>query len=97
MQAAALKLLPELIIPALNLVQKYQGGELAKALGGVGFVRRPGAIARFLGPVGLLGVGVAIGAGAALALSPELRAKLASSLLALASASDKRNQPAEAG
>lgn len=93
MQAAVLKLLPELIIPALNLAQKYHGGELANALGGFGFVRRPGAIARFLGPVGLLGVGVALGAGAALALSPELRTKLASSLKAL----DKKNQPAEAG
>ena len=97
MQAAALKLLPELIIPALNLAQKYQGGELARALGGFGFNRRPGAIARFLGPVGLVGVGVALGAGAALALSPELRAKLASSLEALASARHKKSQPAEAG
>jgi hypothetical protein len=97
MQAAALKILPELIIPALNLAQKYHGGELAKALGGVGFMRRPGVIARFLGPVGLLGVGVALGAGAALAFSPELRAKVASRLKALDSATDKKNQPAEAG
>lgn len=94
---AALKVLPDLIIPALTLAQKYQGGELMKALGGLGFIRRPGVLARFLGPVGLVGVGVALGAGAALALSPELRSKVSSKLKALNSDSDKSNQPAEAG
>jgi hypothetical protein len=97
MQAAVLKLLPELIIPAINLAQKYHGGELAKALGGFGFIRRPGVLARFLGPVGLVGVGVALGAGAAMALSPELRSKVSAKLKAMSSENDKKNQPAEAG
>jgi hypothetical protein len=95
--AAAIKLIPDVILPALSLAQKYRGGELAKVLGGLGFIRRPGVLARFLGPVGLVGVGVALGAGAALALSPELRAKVSSRLKALDSNGDKKNQPAEAG
>lgn len=97
MQAAALKILPDLIIPALALAQKYQGGELMRALSGLGFIRRPGVLARFLGPVGLVGVGVALGAGVALAFSPELRSKVSSRLEALNTNGDKKIQPAEAG
>jgi len=49
------------------------------------------------GPVGLVGVGVVVGAGAVLAFSPELRAKLSRRLVALNLENDKRNQPADAG